>query len=340
MPIATTTTINRNPTLADVVQRLGKNNETVEIVEALNLTNEMLEDMTWVEANNKFTHTTTIRTGLPSVTWRKLNYGVQPSKSTTATVSDTCGMLEAFATVDKKLVEISGNKESWRMTEEAPFLEAMNQTLQRAALYGDSSKDPEQIMGFAPRFNTLSDKTANHVNIIDAGGTGSDLTSIWLIGWGPTTVHMIYPEGSSAGISKEDLGEEPAYDEKGGEYRVLKTHYSWDCGLTVRDWRYVVRIANISKAALHAVPPDENTGESHNLIDLMIKAVELVPSLSGARFAFYAGRDIRTYLRLQQKNTRNVSLTLNEASGKNVLSFDGIPIRRVDALTFGEKQVK
>ena len=220
--MATTTKPNRNPTLADMMDRLDPNGELADIVEVLNETNEMMDDITWVEANNKFSHRTTVRTGLPTVTWRKLNYGVKQSKSTVAQITDTCGMLEAFATVDKKLAEINGMKESWRASEERPFIEAMSQMLQRALIYGDSSKDPEQIMGLAPRFNTKDPKKAPcAVNVIDAGGTGTDLTSIWLVGWGPNTVHGLYPENSKAGLSKEDIGEEAAFDpEKIGRAHV------------------------------------------------------------------------------------------------------------------------
>ena len=339
--MAQTTKKSNNPTLADMMDRLDPKGELADIVEVLNETNEMLEDITWVEANNKFSHRTTVRSGLPVVTWRKLNYGVQPSKSATVQITDTCGMLEAFAEVDKKLAEMNGMKESWRASEERAFLEAMNEKLQRAILFGDSSKDPEQIMGLAPRFATLTkSKAANAVNIIDAGGTGSDLTSIWLVGWGPNTVHGIFPENSKAGLYKEDLGEETAVDPDGGQYRVLKTHFGWDCGLTVRDWRYVVRIANIKESLLKPVPPDTNSTTGHNLYELLVKAVAKVPSLSGARFAFYCNRTIETYLRLQQANSRNVQLALNDVGGRKVLGFDGIPFRRVDVLEFNETQVK
>lgn len=336
------TTRNRtNPTLTDLLDRLGPDGQMADVVEILNETNEMLDDITWIEANNKLSHMTTTRSGLPSVAWRKLNYGVQPSKSTTVQVTDSCGMLEAFALVDKKLALINGMRESWRASEERPFIEAMNQAFQRALIFGDSSKDPEKFMGLAPRFSTVNpSKAANAVNVIDAGGTGSDLTSIWLIGWSPNTCHCIFPENSSAGLKIEDIGEEAAHDPNGGEYRVLKSHYSWDVGLTVRDWRYVVRIANIKKSLLSAVPPETSSGSGINLIELLVRATTRVPSLTGARFAFYCNRDIETYLRLQRANVHNVYLTQEEVGGRRVTSFDGIPIRRVDALEWTESQVK
>ena len=335
--MATTTKPNRYPTMTDLMDRLDPNGELADVVEVLNETNEMLEDIVWVPANNKLSHKTTVRAGLPAVIWRKLNYGVPPSKSKTKQIEDSCGMLEALALVDKKLAEINGMSESWRASEESSFIEAMSQEFQKALLYGDSSKDPEKIMGFMPRFSTITaSKAENAVNVLSAGGTGSKLASILLVGWGQKTVHGIYPENSPVGLQKRDLGEEPARDEDGNEFRALKTQYEWDVGLTVRDWRYVVRIANISAAKLTKDPDDAN---GVDLITLMVKALARVPSLNNARFAFYCNREIETYLRLQMKNTKNVHLTLDEAAGRPVLRFDGIPIRRVDAMGFTEAQV-
>lgn len=333
-----TTKSTRNPTLSDLVDRLGPDNKYQEIAEVLNETNEMLDDMTFVEANGVTEHVTTVRSGLPTVTWRKLNYGVMPSKSKTKKVKDSLGMLEAFATVDKKLAELNGMKESWRTSENTAFIEAMSQTLQRAVLFGDSTKDPEQIMGLAPRFSTIQkSKAENAINVIDAGGTGSNLTSIWLVAWSPDTVFCTYPKGSKAGLVEEDIGEEAAYDEDGGEYRVLKTHYAWDIGLVVRDWRYVVRIANIDLDTLKKDPDAEGGAD---LIDLMTDAIERLPNERKGRLAFYCNRQISTFLRKQRRYAKNVNITQEEVAGRKVTAFDGVPIRRVDALTVGETQVK
>ena len=87
-----------NLTLSDWARR-QENAKIAKIVEMLNLTNPILDDMVFVEGNLPTGHKTTIRSGLPSVAWRLLNYGVPPSKSRTVQVTDTCGMLEAYAEV-------------------------------------------------------------------------------------------------------------------------------------------------------------------------------------------------------------------------------------------------
>lgn len=310
-------------TLSDVAKRLDANGKVDKIVEIMTQTNEVLEDMLFVEGNLPTGHKTTVRSGLPEAAWRMLNYGVQPSKSTTTQITDSCGMLEGYTEVDKALADLNGNTAAFRLSEDKAFLEAMNQEMARTLFYGDTAKNPERFLGLAPRY-AVKDKASaeNAVNVIDAGGSGAACTSIWLAAWGDNTIHGIYPKGSKAGFQHKDLGEVTLSDASGGHYQGYRTHYKWDLGLTVRDWRYVVRIANIPLATISAA----------KLMDLMIEASETLPAKHLGRPAFYMNRQVRTALRMQMVNKANVHLSLADIAGKQVLTFDEIPVRRCDAL--------
>ena len=315
-----------NPTLADVAKRYDADGKIDTIVELLAETNEVLDDMTFLEGNLPTGHKTTVRSGLPSSTWRKLNYGVQPSKSTTVQITDTAGMLEAYAEVDKALADLNGNTASFRLSEDRAFLESMNQTMASTLFYGDTGTDPEKFMGLAPRYNSLSAESGD--NIIVGGGSGSDNTSIWLVCWGPNTCHGIYPKGSQAGLKHADLGEVTLEDAANGKYQGYRTHYKWDIGMSLRDWRYVVRIPNIDVSNL----TKDASGSSAALVDLMVQAVEKLPNVNLGRCVFYGNRTISSILRRQITNTSNVRLSMDEVAGKRVMSFDGIPFRRNDAI--------
>ena len=315
-----------NPTLADVAKRYDADGKIDTIVELLSETNEVLDDMTFLEGNLPTGHKTTVRSGLPSSTWRKLNYGVQPSKSTTVQITDTAGMLEAYAEVDKALADLNGNTASFRLSEDRAFLESMNQTMASTLFYGDTGTDPEKFMGLGPRYNSLSAESGD--NIIVGGGSGSDNTSIWLVCWGPNTCHGIYPKGSQAGLNHQDLGEVTLEDAANGKYQGYRTHYKWDIGMSLRDWRYVVRIPNIDVSDL----TKDASGSSAALVDLMVQAVEKLPNVNLGRAVFYGNRTISSILRRQITNTSNVRLSMDEVAGKRVMSFDGIPFRRNDAI--------
>lgn len=321
-----------NPTLSDVAKRLDPDGKIDMIVELLKEQNEILEDGTWQEGNSTTGHRTTVRTGLPTVTWRKLNYGVKNSKSRTAQVTDTPGMLEAYAEVDKALADLNGNTNEFRLSEDRAFIESMNQEFVRTLFYGDASVESEKFTGLAPRYDDLGAESGQ--NVIDAGGTGSDLTSIWLIVWSPNTIFNFYPKGSRAGLQITDKGQETLHDADGGKFEGYRTHYKWDCGLTVRDWRYAVRIANVDIAAL---TKDATAGA--DLVDLMSQALETVQDLSAGRPAFYMHRKVRNFLRRQIKNSNNVQIGMDEVAGKRVLFFDEVPVRRTDALLLTEARV-
>ncbi|MDR2123595.1 MAG: hypothetical protein LBP38_01235 [Desulfovibrio sp.] len=312
-------------TLADVAKRLDANGKIDVIVEQLTHTNEILEDMIFQEANLPTGHKTTIRSDLPSATWRLLNYGVKQSKSRTQQIISACGMLEAYAEVDKALADLNGNTGAFRASEDQAFLQAMNIAMADTLFYGDVDKTPERFQGFAAHLSALEQP-----NVIDAGGTADGaMTSIYLCSWGAQTVFGIYPKGSRAGFRHDDLGEVTLTDADGGKYQGYRTHYKWDLGLVVRDWRYLIRIANIDLAVV----------TDGKLIEYLITASELLPDQKLGSPVFYMNRQTRTRLRLARLNKGNVQLSFDNAEGKKVMVFDEIPLRRSDAVRNTEQRV-
>ena len=326
-----------HPTLLDMAKRLDPNGKVETIVEMLTATNPLLEDMTFVEGNLPTGHRTTIRTGLPAPTWRKLYGGVQPTKSTTAQVTDTTGMLEAYAEVDKALADLNGNTAAFRLSEDMAHIEGMNQEMASSFIYASEATAPEEITGFAPRFNSLS--AANGDNIIRSRGVtvdNADNTSIWLIGWGPNTVHGIVPKGSKAGIQVTDKGQVTieSIDGVGGRMEAYRTHYRWDAGLTIRDWRYVVRIQ------IDAEDLTESAATGPVINVLMARALNRLPSMNNVRPVFYANRDVLDYMDAQSMtNGRTYFPTIEDAQGKKVTGFRQVPINRLDAILSTEAAI-
>ena len=322
-------------TLADIAKRTDPDGKISSIVELLSQTNEMLDDMLWKEGNLATGERTTIRTGLPTVAWRLLNQGVQPSKSTTAQVDESCGILEAWSEVDVELAKLNGNSASFRLSEGMAFIEAMNQEMQQTLIYGNSGLAAEEFTGLAVRYSSLS--AASGQNIVSGAGAGSDNSSIYLISWGANTIHGIYPKGSQAGLSHSDHGEvtvETTAGIAGTRMRAFQDQWSWKCGIALRDWRHVVRIPNIDISNLVA------KSSAADLIELMIKAVHRLPNRMG-KPVFYMNRTVFQMLDIQRRDDiiTGGGLVYNEVDGKIVPSFRGIPIKIVDALTETEAVV-
>jgi len=337
-----TTLATTHPTLADVAKRLDPGGKIDKIAEILNLSNEVLDDMVMIEGNLPTGHRSTIRSGLPAPTWRKLYGGVQPTKSRTVQVTDNCGMLEAYAEVDKALADLNGNSAAFRLSEDMAHIEGISQELASTLFYGNESTEPEAFTGFGPRFNDQAAENGGNILTSAATPDASDNASIWLIGWGPNSVHGIYPQGSKAGLQMTDKGQvtiEDANGSNGGRMEAYRTHYRWDAGLVVRDWRYVVRV----QVDAEDLVKDAATGP--DLIDLLSQAIDLLPSLNNIRPVFYANRTVRGFLRRQIMN-KVASSTLTIEHLKNGFGmtrtapmFDGIPVKRCDALTNTESGI-
>lgn len=321
------------PTLKDYADALGPDGKIKQsIVELLNLRNSIPEDMVWQEANDVTCHRSITRAGLPSMTWKQLNYGVQPTKDTVVQVTDTLGHIFGLAEIDADLLELNGNSADWLFQKHKAYIESMNQEYTDTFFYGNETTAPAEFTGLAPRYNSTS--AENKDNLISGLGANgqTDCTSIWLIGLSPNTIYSIFPKGAPTGLQVFDEGIVMSENQGGTGLRgrVHRRAYSWKCGLVVEDWRYAVRIHSIDVSATTAT--GAGTGNDCDIVDSMIQALEVVPSLDDAKFAFYMNRKALTLLRRQIKTKTAYNLTTENIAGKHVTMFDGIPVRRCDAI--------
>jgi hypothetical protein len=326
-----------NLTLADWAKRTDPDGRVPVIAELLSQSNEILEDCVFKEGNLPTGERVVIRTGLPTVYWRALNQGIPSTKSTTAQVDEACGMLEARSEVDKDLAMLNGNTAQFRLSEDTAFLEAMNQTMATTLFYGNPGTDPKQFLGLAPRYSALTGSN-NSQNVITAGGSdATSNTSVYLVIWGDNTVYCPFPKGSKAGLMHEDLGEQTVYNSDGTRLQAYATRYQWKNGLVVKDWRYVVRICNIDTDDLIAQAGTQEAGDATALIKLMSRALYRIPNMAMGRAAFYMNRTVHSGLAIAALDKSQYVLKVNEGLSQfgtpySWLSFQGVPLRRTDAI--------
>lgn len=329
--------------LIDAYKRTENGRVAATVLEMLTQTNPILDDAIAMECNMGMAHRHTIRTGLPSVSWGRLYQGVAQSKSTTQQVDDTTGFLEAMSAVDTRLLDIAPNGAALRLSEAQPFIEAMNQEMARGLFYHDTATTPEKFKGLAARFGVKSTSGAGN-QIVDAGGTGSDNTSIWFVTWNENTCHLLYPQGTQAGIKREDMGRQRVTDASGNPYYVMEEKFTWHIGVAVKDWRFISRIANVDVSDMQA--------GTVALYDFMRKAYYKLQGRrqnagdtvsAGRRMAIYCNRDVLEALDRLATNRGSadnfVRLSRSEVEGKEVLSYRGIPIRETDAILNTEARV-
>jgi hypothetical protein len=107
-------------------------------------------------------------------------------------------------------------------------------------------------MGFAPRYNTLTTSTSQTANNVVNGGGGASVQHLDLadrLGRRQGGGHL--PEGLDGGPAghrpRRALGIRRQLQALPGAI----SEYKWKAGLHVRDWRYVVRIANLATGQRH-----------------------------------------------------------------------------------------
>ncbi len=315
------------------------------LTELLAYSTPVYDDAVAVECNDGSEHKHSIRTGLPTVAFGQLYKGIKQSKGAYQPVKDTTGFLEGRSQVDDRLLRnYNGDPEKTKallLNETQGFLQSMAQTFETALFYESTDTNSLAFKGFANRFNVIGGGGAGD-QVIDAGGTGSDNTSIWFVRWGDRFCHTLYPKGSQIGVVHTPRGIQPVQDADGNTFYAQTDDYTVHAGLAVRDWGGVVRIANIDISAVQAGTVD--------LYGFMRKAYYRLehrdPKRGGAmggQVAVYANRDILEALdglaTNAGANDSFVRLKPMEIQGQEVDTYRKFPVREVRSLLNNEARV-
>jgi hypothetical protein len=237
-------------------------------------------------------------------------------------------MLETYSQIDCDLVDKNKNPKKYRLTEALPHVEAMNQRQATTMIYGNVGTAPEEFTGFMPRYSSLT--AGNAMNVINAGGLGSDNASVLFVTWGDSTCSGIFPTGSMAGIKHEDKGKILIQNANGVTGALLDMYvdkWKWDLGLALMDWRSCARVCNIDASNL------VSETSAADLTKLMIKAYWRIIRSVGKK-VIYMNATVGQMLDIQRAAAIKAGggLTFDNVDGKERMSFRGIPIRIVDAM--------
>lgn len=342
-------------TLIDIAKSFGPDGKVAVVAELLNQSNELIPYMNFIEGNLPTGHKAVVRVGLPTVGFREFYKGVAISKSGLATIEDVCAILEGRNEIDRDLADLNGNTAAFRLSEGLAFIESMNEQFAQSVIYGNTASQKDGILGLTPRYSSKSATSGQ--NIIDAGGTGSGNTSIWLVVWGENTITGLYPKGSQAGLLQQDLGEIDAFDASNNRFRAYAERWQWKYGLHVKDWRYAVRIANVLVSDLTGQTGTQAITAATWINKLMIKALQRIPSMGMGTPTFLASRTVKEMLAVgaldKSQNALSFTAAVNQygtvtagsaaGSGTGIqggqVQFLGVPVLTVDQILATETQV-
>ena len=315
--------------MSDIAKRINPDGSAAPIAEVLQNATPILGDAPMVEANGLNAHRSTRRAALPSVGWRRMNAGTVSTKSVTDQVQDVTALLEAWGEIDEAVAKLNGNTAEWRMQEAMAFLQAMAQEFEATFFYGNAGTDEREFDGVATRYNAAG------AQVLDAGSSDSDNTSIYLIGWGVNTAHLIYPKGSTAGIQHVDHGKqviESVNGVAGAKMSGYVDQYTLEVGFHVKDPRFIVRIGSIELSALAGASPAD-------LTRLMVKSLWRIPAMAMCKPVFYMNRSVGQYLDIQRLEKDNLDLTYAKVDGEWEPRFRNVPIHIADEILDTETAV-
>lgn len=321
--------------LKDKLAQTENGKVTSTIIDLFAQSSVIMEDAIVKECNDGSSHKTTVRNGLPEVEFRKFYQGVKNSKGEYTQVTDTTAMLSSYSLVDKALADMNGDTNQFRLNEATAHTQAMTNKVQTNIFYGNKGVNDSAFDGLAKRYGEYSDKkdSIGH-QVINAGGTGNNNTSIWFVTWGDLHTHLIYPKGTKAGLNHIDKGVVTAQAPDGnGDFEAYRDYFEWHVGLSVRNYKANVRIANIDVTKL-------GTDEAADLIDLMVSAYyKCNKHAKGGKMVVYVNETIGAWLHKQAMKKENVNLAISEYAGTPIVNFLGAPVKIVDQIVDNESAV-
>lgn len=330
-------------TLADVAK--SKNKMIGKVAEVLVQENPMLNDIPYMEMNEGTIHKEEIRATLPAVYYRKANQPIPASKSTTEERTFQATHFESKSQIDAAVAERGGmdrvGYNRWNQAQghiQAHALEHASLTI-----YGSPFSSNLKTAGLFDIYSTLAAAEATSKQVIDGGGSSSDLTSIIRVHWGERSVFGIYPKGTQAGLKRIDRSagntkvQIQGTDQNGntGFYWGYEEDFEIDHGLVVKDYRQAGRVANIDIDNL------KSGASAADLIDLMISLHYKIWNIQNGVGVWYVNRTIEAFLHKQAltKVGAGAGLRFDNYQGQKVLEFLGFPVRRADAILNSESQV-
>ena len=312
--------------------------------------NEMLDDICVIEANNGTSLKTTFRTEVPKPVWTQYYGGIPSNKGSKAKLEVTCGRMGTKIIVDKKLYDDSSDKDAVVYDELVSAQDGMRMEMGNMLVYGKISDNPLGFNGLMKHYDKIGSETADDTRsehyVFEAFGKANGaskaseakLGSILIAGWSPNTITCFHSEGHAQGgieITPKRVVD-VADPDKGGDatYEAYQQYLYWELGLAVRDFRYGGRIANIQR------------DDMLNGADNGLAYIELIDRLSarvndsGVKQAWYMDKTMFEKVQtLFSRLTRENAITFQQVEGRKERKLFGTPVRIQDCMKTNEEKV-
>lgn len=325
--------------LKDIMAAKDPNGQLATVAEILQESNTIYDDMPMIEGLTEVGDQVTVRSKLGDPKWKRYNEHVKPSIALTDQVNELTGHIEDWSEIDADLAEKAGDLNGFLLRESKAKMQAMGNEVARMLFYGNATTDPKTFNGFMMRLNKLNDEYMDGKPcVLDAGGKQEGKNaSILLVGWSDNTIHGIYPKYSKGGLQFDNKGKVTSQTSD-GYLDVYRSKFSQEIGISVRDYRYMVRIANIDAESLKTIGTENDT--SANLYNMFIAAVANIPNPQLVNLVAYAPRKVWVALSQKAAETGNAPTNTSISERGLITNILGIPLKMQDCMLTTEALVK
>lgn len=324
-------------TWKDYASQQDPDGKAARIIDILAQQNDIIDDMFVIPGNKEYGLQTSQLASEPTVTIRGINQGITATKAAFKQIRAEAALFTALGQVDKELVDAAEDKAGFRANQNKPYIGAMGKRLAEELFYGAIADDAQSFNGLAHFYSsTTAENFGNYV--FNAGGEGDDNRSLWLIDWDEDACCGFYPKNTQVGLQHTPFDSVKLITlEDGSRWPCYEDLWEWRSGIAVRNYKKVVRVANIDASALASIGTATDT--SADLLNLMIDAIETIPNLS-PRARFYCDRKVKAAFTKKAIGKANAFLTMTELANKKITpSFLGVPIRLCEALNTDEAAI-
>lgn len=257
-------------TLRDTAEAARKKDGSLKanILDLVSEENGVLDDTTFLRADDGDKLSTDFRNINPHGTWVALNEGVPASKTGFSTAWDTCGRIKARVEIPKDTWDKTKDKDAlWQMHVKA-ISQGLREDVATALFYANIANEPRKFNGLTDFYDKYETSGATRKqyfytvlnggqsDVGTAGSTAGDLLtyvngskplrSIWLVGWGDMGVTCFYPEVSKyCGLTVGPMEKLQLADARGNPIFAQTQEITWDIGLSVRNFQNAGRICNV-----------------------------------------------------------------------------------------------
>lgn len=288
--------------------------------------NQILQVLPWYPASHGTYNQFFMAGRLGKGAFSRMNGPMNVMSSSGGIVTEPVKLYDGESRVDERVLKGTKNPTAVRDSEDAMNVEGAMQDWVTALFYSSSASNPDSFDGLAARRPSLG------AYAMGAGGTGSDVTSMWLAEFSKKGMYMTYPEnaGGPPAFNMEDRGRHlvrtPAND---GDMWAWIRHIEIWSGFTLRDERALLRYANI-----------ESTGSSNIFSGTgFIQLKNRLPS-RGANAVAFANRTVLGQMEVALFEKANLQLSISEVEGFGpVMRWSGIPVLLCESLVDTETAI-